>query len=184
MINHSRVISLWQIWKLSLLSNEYNERFYNTGPLVNIFPSTLLREKHMQTKGTIQIQWSVIEWPGIIPSDQELYRKRKCAWQSTPLFSCVSNSRLISCLYKAAHTKRLPKTTLAIYARFIFIWYDYIVAVPCEKTEKLFCFGNSSRRRVFPQLFRTYRDAKKKINLFTLKMSLSISMSWFGLRPN
>lgn len=87
----------------------------------------------METKGTIQTQWSVIEWPGILPSDEELHRKRKCARQSIPLSSCFSNARLMSCLYKPAHTKKRRKTTLAIYARFIFIWYDYIVLVPCQK---------------------------------------------------
>jgi len=155
-INHSRVISGWQIWELTLLSEEYNEQFYNTGPLVNIYPSTLLREKHTETKGTIQIQWSLNEWLGILPSYQELRRKRKCARQSTPPSSCFSNSRLISCLYKPAPTKRRRKTTLAIYARFIFIWYDYIVVVPCQKKK----LSGWSRHRAWELAIHWVRDIR------------------------
>jgi len=57
------------------------------------YPSTLLRTKHMETKVTIQIQWDVNEWSGILQSSRSFYEpKRNYSSSNKLIYDMVSVS--------------------------------------------------------------------------------------------
>ena len=56
-----------------------------------------------------------------------------------------------------------------------------VIGTPVKVWENEKCCGNTSRRWVFPKLFRVlpnFHDSKEKINFFTLQFLLDLSFYW------
>lgn len=73
------------------------------------YPSTLLRMEHIKTKGTIEFQWHVNEWPGIPQSS------RLCLWKVESPLSSLLGEQVIQEWIVHVFTPYLRKTNKVIY---------------------------------------------------------------------